>query len=63
LNFGKVLLLEKQAQVHAEKTAWGGHGSDTKTTRRNVKCHQWPLLAVYARSMSYCIRKLQMFTE
>jgi len=36
LNFGKVLLLAKQAQVHAEKNAWGRHNSDTKTTRRNV---------------------------
>jgi len=24
LNFGKVLLLEKQAQVHAEKNVWAG---------------------------------------
>ena len=32
MNFGKVLLLEKQAQVHAEKNAWGRHSSDTKIT-------------------------------
>jgi len=36
LNFGKVLLLEKQAQVNAEKDAWGRYCIDTKTTQRNV---------------------------
>jgi len=40
LNFGKVLLLEKQAQVHAEKNAWGRYRSDTETIRRDVKCRQ-----------------------
>jgi len=40
LNFRKVILLEKQAQVDAEKNAWGRHRSDSKTTRGNVKCHQ-----------------------
>jgi len=40
LKFGNVLLLEQQAQVHAEKSAWGSHKSDTETTRRNLKCRQ-----------------------
>jgi len=38
LNFGKVLLSDKQAQVHAEENVWDRHSSDTKTTRRNVIC-------------------------
>jgi len=40
LNVGKLLLLAKQTQVQAEKYAWGRIRSNTKTTRRNLKCRQ-----------------------
>jgi len=45
------------------KNAWGRHRSDTKTTRRNLNWRQQPLLAVCAKSMPYCVRKLQMLME
>jgi len=62
LNVGKVLLLAKQTQVHAENT-WVRPRSDTKITRRKLRCCQWPLLAVCARPMPYCVQKLLMFME
>jgi len=39
LNVGKLLLLANQTQVQVEKRV-GRIRSDTKTTRKNLKCRQ-----------------------
>jgi len=62
LNVSKILLLAKQTSPR-RKNVWCRHRSDTKTTLRSLKCRQEPLLAVCARSLPYCVRKLQMFME
>jgi len=53
-------LLEKQTQVHAEET----RGAGMEVAQNYTKKPEMPpvtLLAVCARSMPYCFRKLEMF--